>query len=103
MISLRERGQRCLVDGLLEVGHLYDGLLGVTDLVVQHGVDLDGYRILGDGLLRLDVHGPSSDVDGPGPLQYRIDRVQSRSLDGLEPTKPKDHSPLVLLCDPDAC
>src|SRR5215211_7917076 len=77
-------------------------LVGVDYSEVDHGVDPGGDVIAGYDVLGRDVHGHGPQIDLDHPVDQRKEDEEPWTLgSSLDPTEPKDHTPLVLLEDLD--
>src|SRR5215216_765978 len=77
-------------------------LVGVDYSEVDHGVDPGGDVIAGYDVLGRDVHGHGPQIYLDHPVEQRKEDEEPWTLrSSLDPTEPKDHTPLVLLDDLD--
>src|SRR5690242_11108386 len=68
-----------LIDGIIDVLDGYDRLLGIDDVIIGHGGDVDGDIVLGDDLLRRDIHGDGAQSDLGHALEYGYEDDEARA------------------------
>ena len=94
-----QRRLRELAGRLENVGDPDDGLLGIDDAEVDHGVDLHRNVVARDHVLGRHVEDDDAQVDLDHLLDSREQDDEARALDALETTEEEDHAALVLLQD----
>ncbi len=85
-----------LAGGVEEVLHLDDGLHGLDHAEVVHRVDLDGDVVLGDHVLRRNVHHHRAQGDPRHLVHQRDEQEHARPLGADGPAQAEDHAALEL-------
>ena len=73
--------------------------LRVDDVIIGHGGDVYGDVILGDDLLRRDIHGDGAQSDLGHALEDRDEDDQARPSDARAFAQEEDDAAIVLLDD----
>ncbi len=90
-----------LVDGVVDILDRDDGSLGIGDVIVGDRRDVDRDVVLGDDLLRGNLHRDGAQGYAHHLLDRNENQGQPRSPHALEFSKKKHHAALVLPQHPD--
>src|SRR3984957_17924131 len=88
-----------LVDGVIDILDSHHGFLRIGDVIVGNRRDIDRDVVLGDDLLRRDLHGDGAQRHPHHLLDGNEDQRQPRSAYAFELSKQKDHPALILFQD----
>ena len=89
-----------LADRIVDVLDRDHGLFRIGDVIIGHRRDIDRDVVLGDDLLRRDLHGDGAQRGPHHLLERHEDQRQPGSAHAFEPAEKKHHAALILLQHP---